>query len=314
MSHALRIHLFGQFSVLGVNGRLPGLEARRVQELLAYLLLRCDHPQPREAVADAIWRDASAEQVRRGLRQTLWKLQTALRSMAPQLVDVDGDYVALEHNPYCWMDVKQFEDAYRTVIGVPGSEIGPDAEVALMTAVDLYRGDLLEGWYNQWCLEDRERLLSMFLSMLNKLTAHCITHARYDEGLEYGYRVLQHDRAHERAHRHLMCLYYMAGDRNGAVRQYHRCVDALREDLDVPPARRTTRLYGRILSDREIPAAGQPRRCRTEGVAGEGVDLAGLLTEIHDLRVGLASLDRQLRSRLRRSAREEPNGVHRVND
>ena len=35
----------------------------------------------------------------------------------------------------------------------------------------LYRGDLLTGWYQDWCLIERERYQCMFVSLLDKLMA-----------------------------------------------------------------------------------------------------------------------------------------------
>jgi DNA-binding SARP family transcriptional activator len=56
--------------------------------------------------------------------------------------------------------------------------------------------------------------------------------------------------AHERIHRRLMRLYYLAGDRTAALRQYERCVTLLREELGVDPSERTVALYRQIRSGR----------------------------------------------------------------
>ena len=116
-------------------------------------------------------------------------------------------------------------------------------------AVDLYRGDLLEGWYQDWCLFERERLRTMYMMTVEKLLAYHLMHGELDEGFACGERILRHDRAHERTHWRLMRLRYLGGDRTGAMRQYDACVAALREELDVAPSERTTSLYELIRSD-----------------------------------------------------------------
>ena len=58
--------------------------------------------------------------------------------------------------------------------------------------------------------------------------------------------ILRYDRARERTHRQLMRLLYMSGDRTGALRQYERCVSALREELGVQPDKLTLALYEEI--------------------------------------------------------------------
>ena len=37
----------------------------------------------------------------------------------------------------------------------------------------VYRGDLLEGCYQDWCLFERERLQNAYLAMLDKLMVRC---------------------------------------------------------------------------------------------------------------------------------------------
>ena len=46
-----------------------------------------------------------------------------------------------------------------------------------------------------------------------------------------------------------MRLHYLAGDRTAALRQYERCLIALREELQVPPAQATEDLCKQIRAD-----------------------------------------------------------------
>jgi hypothetical protein len=46
-----------------------------------------------------------------------------------------------------------------------------------------------------------------------------------------------------------MRLFCTAGDRVGALRQYERCVTALKEELGVKPSRQTLELHERICAD-----------------------------------------------------------------
>lgn len=73
-------------------------------------------------------------------------------------------------------------------------------------AIDLYRADLLEGRYQDWCLIERERFQNLYLMMLGKLISHCEEEKEYEAGLEYGERILKMDRAHERTYRKMMRL------------------------------------------------------------------------------------------------------------
>jgi DNA-binding SARP family transcriptional activator len=171
---------------------------------------------------------------------------------------VETDWIQLNPDAILWLDVAVFEQAFSCVRGVPGSELEAHRVRALRDATSLYQGDLLEGWYQDWCLFERERFQSTYLSMLDKLMGYCEAHLRWEEGLAYGTQILRFDRARERTHRRLMRLQYLAGKRTAALRQYDRCVAALGEELGVGPSRRTRLLYDEIRTDTPQEIAAVP--------------------------------------------------------
>jgi DNA-binding SARP family transcriptional activator len=89
--------------------------------------------------------------------------------------------------------------------------------------------------------------------ILDKLIGHLQYHQQYEFAHGYGATILKYDPARERTHRQMMYLYYLAGDRTGALRQFERCVAALKQELGVKPERRTLELYERIKSDQLPP-------------------------------------------------------------
>ncbi len=72
------------------------------------------------------------------------------------------------------------------------------------------------------------------------------------------------NRARESTHRRLMRLYYRAGDRTAALRQYDHCVAALNEELGVKPSRLTVEVYNQIRLD-EFHAVVTPAAVGTNG-------------------------------------------------
>lgn len=255
---ALNIHLFGKFSVRAKEQPLEGLEACKVQELLGYLLVHRERPHTREALATLLWGDTATDKSKKYLRQTLWHLQSALEGQGRSndgagvcggLLSAAHDWVRLNQNSAVWLDVEVFERAFALVQGKAGHDLDAETKRLVQEAAELYKGDLLEGWYQDWCLYERERLQNMYLVMLDKLISYSEAHRDYERGLLYGSRILRYDRARERTHRQLMHLHYMSGDRTAALRQYERCVSALRDELDVAPDRRTLALYQQIRLD-----------------------------------------------------------------
>ncbi len=249
----LRIYLFGKFCVRRDEQVLDGFDSRKVQELFCYLLLHRDHSLPRETLAGLLWPDTTTAQSKKSLRQVLWQLQSALGSQHESARDrallVEPDWVQLNSEANLWLDVAIFEQAFTLVQKMPGHELDASKAQVLQNAVQLYQGPLLEGWYHDWCLYERERLQSMYLAMLDKLMGYCEVYQDYETGLLYGMRIMCYDRARERTHRRLMRLHYLNGDRSAALRQYEQCAAALAEELGAKPSKHTIALYEQIQAD-----------------------------------------------------------------
>lgn len=249
----LQVCLFGKFCVQRYGQVLNGLDAGKVQELFCYLLLHSDHPSPREMLATLLWGDYPDPQAKKYLRKALWQLQTTLNSECESpnnhVLLVDAGWVQLNSQADIWCDVAVLEGAFASVQGVLCQALDVQQVRALQDTVQLYQGELLEGWYQDWCVHERERLRTMYLAMLDKLMGYCEVQQAFEAGLVYGMRILRYDRARECTHRHLMRLRYLAGDRTGALRQYEQCVTALHDELDVRPATSTQLLYEQLRAD-----------------------------------------------------------------
>ena len=249
----LSIQLFSKFCVRRNEQVLDGFDARKVQELFCYLLLHKKHSLPREMLASVLWPDTTTVQSKKNLRQALWQLQTALGSQNELVNDrvllVEPEWVQLNAEADIWLDVAAFEQIYSLVQKIPGHKLDSQAAQNIQNAVELYQGPLLEGWYQDWCLIERERLQSMYLVMLDKLMSYCEAHHDYETSILYGMRIMCYDRGRERTHQRLMRLYYLLGDRAEALRQYERCAAALNEELSIKPSKSTVALYRQIQVD-----------------------------------------------------------------
>jgi DNA-binding SARP family transcriptional activator len=158
----LRIRLFGKFQAERDGRAMGGLDALKVQQLFCYLLLNRDRPHHREALAGLLWGDNPTAQSKKYLRQALWQLQLAFGSGSDKppsdLLVIDPDWVSIVSFSALWLDVRVFDEALVRVRGIPGHALDLVHAAVLEEAVQLYRGDLLEGWYQDWCLYERERL------------------------------------------------------------------------------------------------------------------------------------------------------------
>ena len=293
----LRVSLFSKLSVRLGDRALENLHSAKAEELFCFLLLRRNLSHPRETLAGMLWGDCPTFQSKKYLRQALWQLQFALNSSlvpaARRVLLVAPDWVRLNEQADLWLDVAAFERACVLAQGAPAQTLDARVVQALEAAVALYRGDLLEGWYQDWCLYERERLQNMFLALLDKLMAICEVREDFEAGLAYGVRILRYDPAHERTHQRMIRLKYLAGDRVGALRQYECCRAQLKEELGVRPSKLTRALYQQIRADRLETSPATP--ARTPAATDQApLLLPKLLSHLKQLRSCLADVQREV--------------------
>jgi DNA-binding SARP family transcriptional activator len=265
-----KICLLGKFSVQHDERKIESFTAK-AKELFCYLLLHRDRSHSREVLASLLWGDCSTSQSKKYFRQTLWQLQRTLHRHSPgkstRLLRVDDESLRLDSQPRLWLDSAVFEHAFVPVRGIAGEQVSEQQAHNLHHAVSLYKGDLLEGHYQDWCLFHRERLQNIYTAMLDKLMGYCEVRRKFEEGMAHGELLLRQDQARERTYRRLIRLHYLAGDRAGALRQFQRCETALQKELGVLPSRRTIELYNQVRTDKLETDSDVPGQLRKS--AGE---------------------------------------------
>jgi DNA-binding SARP family transcriptional activator len=138
-----------------------------------------------------------------------------------------------------WMDVDQFEKAIRFAKNQPEH---------LVNIINLYQGDFLPDTpYETWAAEARERFATQFLEAADRLADYWMEQKRFQDVIDLCLKVLMQDNCWERAYQRLMIAYDRMGDRGQVGRTYQRCVQTLRQELDVHPAPVTEQLYLRLV-------------------------------------------------------------------
>lgn len=292
------ISLFGRFLVKKDDLILAGLEGAKVQELFCYLLLYRNRPHHREHLANVLWPEYAPAPSKKYLRKTLWQLQSCLTTPDENpnspLIVADDDWLQFDLHAACQIDVAVFERAFANVGDVPGAQLNTAQAEIVDEMIGLYRGDLLEGWYQDWCLFERERFLHMYLKLCDKLMRYCTVNAAYEAGIAYGANILRYDRARERTHRQLMRLHYFSGNRTGALRQYERCRQALQEELGVEPAQLTQDLYQQICADALPPDVARPLSSLNSSPPADAESLAQVLQNLKQMQRNLTHLQQNL--------------------
>ena len=260
----LRVYLFGSPTIIRDDMPLP-ITSQKAQALFYYLISN-RQVYSRERLAALFWGDTSERQAKGSLRNTLYELR---RDLAPGNMPAK-EYILAEGNTLCfnteadyWLDTEEFEWLL--------DKKGEGERVRMgnwSKAAELYRGDFLEGFivkdsfdFEDWSFFERERLQRRCLEALTELSDYCSRQGEYERAIAYATQILSRDNLQENIHRQLMRLYYAAGNRSAALRQYEICKEVIERELGVAPLAETTTIYEQVLCQ-EL-AEPQPREVET---------------------------------------------------
>jgi DNA-binding SARP family transcriptional activator/pimeloyl-ACP methyl ester carboxylesterase len=278
MAH-FELFLFGQ-PRLRCDGRAFEIGLRKALGLLAYLAVT-KQVHSRETLAALFWPESDQTSARASLRRTLYTLNQAL---GDGIITADLETIALDPQADLWLDVDEFSGPARecTALGEVTQEVGADCLSRLTAAAQLYSADFLAGFtlpdsaaFDEWQFFEAEGLRQLFSQVLVQLVRAHQERAEFRLAIEYGRRWLALDPLNEPAHRQLMQLYALTGQKATALRQYQQCERILRDDLGLAPQPETRQLYERIRLGRkpDLPMILSPGPT-TRYVANDKVHIA----------------------------------------
>ncbi|MGC9333699.1 MAG: tetratricopeptide repeat protein, partial [Anaerolineae bacterium] len=265
----LGISLLGSFRVTLDGEPVTDFVSDKVRALLAYLAVEADRPHRRERLAGMLWPDYPDRDARGSLHTALKDLRTVIgdRVAEPRYLHVTRQTIQFNRDSDSWVDVAAFNTP------LMASHVSPDTDpqviVQLEEAIAWYRGDFLEGFcpadclpFEEWALSEQESLRRQAWEALERLVTWYEERGEVDRALRYARRQVNLDPLHESAHRHVMRLLALSGQRAAALKQYEICCQVLQAELDVGPDDKTTQLREQILSRGLTPSATAPRPSR----------------------------------------------------
>jgi predicted ATPase/Tfp pilus assembly protein PilF len=156
---------------------------------------------------------------------------------------------------------------------------------------DLYGGSLLEQFFlsdsstfEEWATLQREWLNREVMEALDHLTNYHERRGDYAQARVYAQRQVQLEPWREEAHRQLMRLLALDGQRSAALAQYQTCRRTLAQELNVEPTAETRLLAEQIRAEEELRAKPPAHHLPTSptpfvGRKEELADLADLLAD-----------------------------------
>ncbi|RAJ46263.1 DNA-binding SARP family transcriptional activator [Kitasatospora sp. SolWspMP-SS2h] len=266
----LRLYLFNGFRAERDSGpplaeRWPRPGARALVKLLA---VTPGHRLHREQAMETCWPDADPSAAAGSLRVALHAARHALEpELAPRAsssyLRADGGLLLLDPAAV-WIDADHAEQAAEDALA--------DGRIdRLAHATGQFTGELLpEDRYAHWAAARRTRIEQLREQLLLRLAAAHLDQGRPEEAAACAEQVLATSPAEELAHRLLIDACLRRGQRRRALRQYHRCREALDTELGIRPGPETERLHRAALAATPAPAPAAtvlPARLRSAAPA-----------------------------------------------
>ncbi|MFQ5434339.1 MAG: BTAD domain-containing putative transcriptional regulator, partial [Anaerolineae bacterium] len=221
---------------------------------IVYYLATTRQTHSREVLAGLLWSDYTEQRARGNLRVELGKL----RPILGDFLIIERRSVTLDFDQPIALDVAHFE--------VNLNQPDPSPE-QMETAVSHYHGDFLADFsvrgavlFEEWVLAQRERLRQMQQDALTKLTRSYTDQGAYERGITAARQLLAIEPWLEGAHRQLMLLLALDGQRAAALAQYDNCCQILMTELGVNPSPETDKLYDQIEAGKHDPGTAHSPR------------------------------------------------------
>jgi DNA-binding SARP family transcriptional activator/TolB-like protein len=224
----IRLRTLGALDLRDADGQeLRGVLAQpKRAALLAYLALATPRGyHRRDTLLALFWPEHDEEHARNALSQAVHFLRRSLGSEA--VVGSNGAGIGIDRS-LLWCDGVAFEEAL---------DGGRTAE-----AVELYRGDLLEGFhitaapdFERWVEGERTRLAGRYVRALETCALERESAGDYDGAVTWWRRLAARDLYSSRVALRLMRALAAAGNPEGAVQHARLHQTLVREELNVAP-------------------------------------------------------------------------------
>lgn len=227
----LRIHLLGAPSIVR-NGKPLSLTPQLLT-LFAYLLLFHHRDHSRSFLAGLFWPDVPEDKARRSLSNALYRLRQMLGDHDP--LHASRESIGVHSTPGLWVDVEAFRRSL--------------AEGDLSRALELYRGDLLQGYYDDWLLMPRLELRIQAVQAMEQLAAAYAAEGQFAAALGVARRLTLVEPLNENGHQLIIRMLVRLQRHNEALAHYDDLVALLDDEMGIEPGPKTQALVAKIHSE-----------------------------------------------------------------
>jgi predicted ATPase/DNA-binding SARP family transcriptional activator/uncharacterized protein HemY len=229
------IMMLGRLMVVQGDREITRFRTQKTAALLAYLAFYPNQAHSREILIDMLWPDATLEDPRNSLSKALSSLRQQLEPPNVRRGSVlVADNFKVQLNPEAiTTDVLEFERHLQAAARAAGST---EQIQQFIQAVELYRGVLLPGFYEEWVVPQQARLEQAYFQAVRELLQLLENAEDTGRALHYAGLSVGIDPLREEAHLQLIRLHVASGQMAEALRRYEQMERLFKERLGSEPS------------------------------------------------------------------------------
>ncbi len=249
----LTINLLGAVEIVRDPARAFAADAwrtKRSRDLFCFVASRPHRRTSKDFIIEAFWPDTDLRTAEKNFYPTMSHIRKALNSNQPLrqnfLVYRDAEYML---NPECSyrIDIEEFD---RLVAEGEAARRRMELEAAanyFEQAVALYRGEFMQGCYDEWAEEQRAYYREQYVRLLETLAKAAHKSGDWSLSLRLALSILRDDPFREDAHSMVMRAHAALGNRVAVREQYEELRRLLLKELGVEPTSETRKVYREIM-------------------------------------------------------------------
>lgn len=231
MVQPIALQMLGGFDLLSRGERV--VLPPSAERVVAYVALH-QGPATRSQVAGTLWLDVPDERAMANLRSALWRM----RRPGVEIMESTGEHLSI--SPEVRVDLRELSLAARQCLD------GAAPRDASQLDRLANSGDLLDDWYEDWVLVEREHFRQLRLQALERLSVELAADGQFGRAIETALAAVSSEPLRESAHRALISVHLAQGNRGEAIRQYGIYRRLMRDELDLEPSDQMDDLIGPV--------------------------------------------------------------------
>jgi DNA-binding SARP family transcriptional activator len=249
----LTINLLGHVEIYRDPKRPFAADAwttRRAHDILCFIASRRHRRASKDTIIDTFWGEADFDIVAKNFHPTVSHVRKALNSNQPLkqnfLLYRDSDYLFNPDFTYS-IDIEEFD---RLVAEGSSARRAREQDRCINqyeAAIKLYRGEFMQGCYDDWVEEQRSYYHEQYLYMLETLAVAALGQEEWPRTLQLAHQILRDDPYREDIHCLVMRTHAAQGNRVAVKEQYQTLRALLRKELGIEPASETQKIYRELI-------------------------------------------------------------------